>query len=149
MNEITENADKSKEYIVYEVNYTAYVNNEILSVAIMASIKEGDKAQKIIIQTYNYNLETGKNVTIDDIIEKRGLEESVITNKIKTIVEKAAKDAKSMQSTGYNVYERDLTSDAYDVRNVEYFIQGPNGELYIIYPYGNRDLTSEMDIVLL
>ena len=52
-----------------------------------------------------------------------------------------------MQSTGYNVYERDLDSDIYDVTEVNNFIQGPNGELYIIYAYGNQAFTSEMDII--
>ena len=138
---------ESKVYTIYDVNYTAYINNDILSVAIMASIKEGDSAQRLIIQSYNYNLKENKEVTINDILELRGLDSTNVNKKIKSIVNKAAEDAKGMQSTGYNVYERDLDSDVYDVTKVSNFIQGPNGELYIIYAYGNQAFTSEMDII--
>ena len=83
-----------------------------------------------------------------EILEERGLDDKIITNKIKSIIKKAADDAKEMQSTGYNVYERNLNSDMYDVTAVNNFIQGPNGELYIIYAYGNSNPTSEKDIVV-
>ena len=138
---------ESTVYTICDVNYTAYINNDVLSVAIMASIKEGDSAQRLIVQTYNYNLKEDKEVTIDDIIEARGLDASNVNKKIKSIVNKAAEDAKGMQSTGYNVYERNLNSDMYDISTVDNFIQGPNGELYIIYAYGNEAYTSEMDII--
>ena len=137
----------SKIYTIYDVNYTAYINNDILSVAIMASIKEGDSAQRLMVQTYNYNIKENKEVTINDILEERGLDASNVTKKIKSIVNKSAEDAKGMQSTGYNVYERDLDSDMYDATKVSNFIQGPDGELYIIYAYGNQAFTSEMDII--
>ena len=104
-------------YTICEVSYTAYINNDILSVAIMASIKEGDNAQRLLVQAYNYNLKTDSD------------------------------EARSVQSTGYNIYERDLSNSMYDVKNVTNFIQGPSGELYIIYAYGNVAFTSEMDII--
>ena len=134
-------------YTICDVSYTAYINNDVLSVAIMASIKEGDSAQRLIVQTYNYNLKEDKDVTIDDIMDARGLDASNVNKKIQSIVTKAAEDAKGMQSTGYNVYERNLNSDMYDISSVNNFIQGPNGELYIIYAYGNEAFTSEMDII--
>ena len=137
----------SNVYTICDVSYTAYINNDVLSVAIMASIKEGDNAQRLIVQTYNYDLKLDKEITINDILESRGIDSANVTKKIKSIVNKAAEDAKSMQSTGYNVYERNLNSDMYDVTAVNNFIQGPNGELYIIYAYGNQAYTSEMDII--
>ncbi len=144
LNNIIQSSDV---YTICDMSYTAYLNNDILSVAIMASIKEGDNAQRIMIQTYNYNITTDKDVFISDIIELRDLDEKTINKKIKSVVNKAAEDAKSMQNTGYNIYERDVDSDKYDVTQVENFIQGPNGELYIIYAYGNETYTSEMDII--
>ena len=147
VNKLNSILSDSKVYTIYDVNYTAYINNDILSVAIMASIKEGDSAQRLIIQTYNYNIKEEKEVTINNIFEARGLDASNVTKKIKSIVNKVAEDAKEMQSTGYNVYERDVNSDIYDATTVNNFIQGPNGELYIIYAYGNEAFTSEMDII--
>ena len=147
INKLNDIMKNSKYYTICDINYTAYINNDVLSVAIMASMKEGDSAQRLIVQTYNYNLKTKKDVTINDILEARGLEESAITKRIKYVVEKAAEDAKSIHDTGYEIYERNLDDEIYEVANVDNFIQGPNGELYIIYAYGNNAFTSEMDII--
>ena len=50
---------------------------------------------------------------------------------------------------GYNeIYVRDLTSDIYSVDNAGAYFLGPNGNLYIVYAYGNSEFTSEMDIVM-
>ena len=111
------------------------------------TIKEGDSAQRIIVQSYNYNLETKQDVVITDILRERGLDEKIVENRIKTIVKKSAEDAKSMQNTGYNVYERDIESDIYEISKINNYIQGPDGELYIIFAYGNSAFTSEMDII--
>lgn len=134
-------------YTICNISYTAYINNNILSVAIMASIKEGDSAQRIIIQAYNYNLEAKTDVKLTDILTARGLDEKIVSEKVKAVAKKSAEDAKSMQSTGYNVYERDLESEMYDISNINNFIQGPEGELYIIFAYGNTAFTSELDII--
>ena len=111
----------SEVYTICDMSYTAYVNNDILSIAIMASIKEGDNAQRIMIQTYNYNILTNEDVLISDIIKLRDLDKNTINKKIKSVVKKAADDAQSMQNTGYNIYDRDVDSDKYDVDNVENF----------------------------
>ncbi len=145
-NEIMQDKELMKDTI-YSVSFTSYVNNDILSVAIMANLKEGGKAQKTMLQTYNYNLLTGEDVTINDIIQARGLDVNVINKKITDEVKKANDDAKGIASSGYEVYERDLTSDMYKVQNVSIFMQGPNGELYVVYPYGNVEYTTEMDVI--
>ena len=145
-NEIME-GKRGNEYIVYDVTYTSYLNNDILSVAVMALIKQGSSAQRTVVRTYNYNIATGEDVTINDILNLRGLEKTAVNKKINDTVEKAAKDAQAVTSTGYELYERDLDSEIYDITNVTTFIQGPNGELYIIYAYGNNAFTSEMDVI--
>lgn len=134
-------------YTICDMSYATFINNDILSVAIMASIKEGDSAQRIIVESYNYNLKTKKDVSINDIIEERGLDSKAVENRIKTVVNKAADDAESMQNTGYNVFTRDKESTMYQISEINNFIQGPQGELYIIYAYGNNAFTSEMDII--
>ena len=42
--------------IIYTVDYVANVKDGILSVMIRSNLKEGANAQKVIIQTYNYDL---------------------------------------------------------------------------------------------
>ena len=145
-NEILQDKEVMKNTI-YSVSFTSYINNDILSVAIMANLKEGQKAQKTMLQTYNYNLLTGEEVTINDIIKSRGLDVNVINKKIADEVKKANDDAMGIASSGYEVYKRDLNSDIYKVQNGAIFIQGPNGELYIVYPYGNVEYTTEMDVI--
>ena len=134
-------------YTVFNVNYAAFINNDILSVAIRATLKEGNNAERILIQTYNYNLTTNKEVTINDIINNRGLDTTAVNKQINSVITEAQANSDAMASSGYNVYKRDLQSDIYNVTNVQTFIQGPKGELYIIYDYRNSENTSEMDIV--
>ena len=134
-------------YTIYNLNYTSYINNNILSLAIKATIKEGDNPQRVIVQTYNYNLETNEKVTVKDILEDRDIDETVVENRIKTVVQNAINDANKMAESGYTVYQRDINDEMYQIDNVANFMEGPNGELYIIFAYGNNNYTSEMDII--
>lgn len=147
VNKINEIMTKSTINTVCNISYTAYVNNDILSVGIMCTLKEGENAQRVIIQAYNYNLKTGKDVTISDILTDRGIDEDAVNKRIKSIVTKAANDAKSVSESGYNIYQRDTADEMYNIKSVDNFMQGPDGELYIIYAYGNTSFTSEMDII--
>ena len=134
-------------YTIYNLDYTAYVNNNLLSVAIKATIKEGDNPQRVIVQTYNYDLQTDSAVTLKEILEDRDIDETVVENRIKTVVQNASNDANKMAESGYTVYQRDVNDEMYQIDNITNFIEGPNGELYIIFAYGNNNYTSEMDIV--
>ena len=134
-------------YTIYNLDYTAYVNNNLLSVAIKATIKEGDNPQRVIVQTYNYDLVEDKAVTVKEILEDRDIDETVVENRIKTVVQNASNDANKMAESGYTVYQRDVNDEMYQIDNITNFIEGPNGELYIIFAYGNNNYTSEMDIV--
>ena len=82
-----------------------------------------------------------------EILENRGLDANAVNKKIKTEIQQATKDAQSLSQSGYNVYQRNPDDDIYDIDNSNTFIQGPNGELYIIYAYGNSNYTSEMDVI--
>ena len=135
--------------IYYNVSFTAYINNDILSVAIKALLKEGDKPQKLVIETYNYNVATKQNVTISDILKNRGLETRIVNSKIKEIVEQAQNYVTPVTEVGYNIFKRNIDSKEYEVMNVNNFIQGPNGELYLIYAYGNKNYTTELDVVII
>lgn len=140
------------DFTVYNVSYTSYVNNDILSVAILADTKVGNEEQRTVIKTYNYNLTTNEEVPITTILENRGLDVTQVNKKINSVVKDAKDEEEAMASSGYNgIYERDLQSDIYDVTKVANFFQGPNGELYIVYAYGNtsKNATSEMDVIVI
>lgn len=134
-------------YTIYNLDYIAYVNNNLLSVAIKATIKEGDNPQRVIVQTYNYDLETNQAVTLKEVLEDRDIDETVVENRIRTVVQNASNDADKMAESGYTVYQRNVNDEMYQIDNITNFIEGPNGELYIIFAYGNNNYTSEMDII--
>lgn len=148
-NEVLKMTDASTKAI-YSIDYVAYVNDNILSVVIRSTLKEGQSAQRVIVQTYNYNLSTNESVTLNDLITKKGLNKDDVTRKIQSVVEEGDNEAKAIQSMGYNtVFSRDLSSNMYTVENSGTFFLGDNNKLYIIYAYGNQNFTSEMDIVVL
>ena len=134
-------------YTIYNLDYTSYINNNILSLAIKATIKEGDNPQRVIVQTYNYNLETDESVTLKSLLKDRDIDETVVENRIKTVVQNASKNANELINSGYTVYQRNENDEMYQIDNINNFIEGPNGELYIIFAYGNNNYTSEMDII--
>lgn len=133
--------------VLYDVSYQAYINGNILSVIIKSSLKEGDNPQRVIVQTYNYNLVTKQSVELSDIIEPYGLTEDEINTQVKEITEEASAQEEVLASAGYETYKRDLESPIYQIENIHTFFLGANGELYIIFAYGNNNYTAEMDIV--
>ena len=115
---------------------------------IRSTLKEGNSAQRIIIQTYNYNLNTHEQASLLDLITLKKLNEDEVNEKIIQVATDASKEDEALQNMGYTqVYIRDLSSDIYTVENAGAYFLGPNGELYIVYAYGNGEFTSKMDIV--
>lgn len=139
---------KNNNKVIYQVDYASCINKNILSVIIKATLKEGNNPQRVIIQTYNYNLETGEKVQIADIISQKNLIQSDVQNKINTSIEKAKQEAEVLVQSGYTVYNRDLNNEIYSLANISNYFFGPNENLYIIFAYGNQNYTSEMDIIL-
>lgn len=147
-NEILQNKDTTKK-IIYSIDFTANVNNDILSLVIRSTLKEGSSAQRVIVQTYNYNLSTNTEASLVDLINMKMLNKDEVNNKIVEVVTKANEEDEALKNMGYNqIYTRDLTSDIYNVDNAGAYFLGSNQELYIVYAYGNSEFTSKMDIVL-
>ena len=121
------------------ISFAANVNDNILSVAIIAKLKEGDKPQRIMIQGYNYDLANNKEVKVADVLAKKNVDMATANSKIEKVV----------KSANNTLYKRELTNPIYSIDKVTNFILGRNGELYIIYAYGNQAnvYSSEMDIV--
>lgn len=134
--------------VIYTVQYEATIENDILSLIIKSNLKQSTSAQRLIIRTYNYDLKNKKEITLQELINKNGLNENDVQNKIKQEIENEQKKVEDLKSLGYEIFERDLESKIYNIENSdEFFIK--DGKIYIIYPYGNNDLTSEMDLVII
>ncbi len=133
---------------LYQIDYVSYINGDILSLIIKATLKQGNNPQRVIVQTYNYNLATGQKASIEDLVAQRNLIQSEVQTKIQETVQKAKEEAEVLVQSGYTVYNRDLNNSIYQLANIENYFLGPNGDLYIIFAYGNQNFTAEMDIVL-
>ncbi len=134
--------------VIYTVEYVANIQDDILSVMIKSNLKEGSKAQKVIIQTYNYDLRNNKEITLAEVLKIEQLNENDVQNKIKADIQTEQKKAQDLKSLGYNIYSRDINSDIYSIeKSTEFYFTG--NILYVIYAYGNQMATSEMDIVVL
>ncbi len=147
-NQILSNTEN---YTIYNIDYFAYLNENILSLVIKATLKEGNSAQRVIVQAYNYDIETKQKVTLNEILEAKGIDKKEVNNKIEQQIKEANKQAEAISealtSSGQTVYKRDINNAMYVTDNVNYFFIGLDGQIYIIYPYGNSNFTSEMDII--
>lgn len=136
------------EYTVYNVTYTAYINNDILSVVIKASLREGNKSEKVSIKTFNYSLSSERQVTLAELVELKEQTVENIQNTINSEIKTAYNNAKIIAAEYGNLYERDLNSEMYKVENALTYFLTADGYVYVLYPYGNTDYTNEMDIVI-
>ena len=134
--------------IVYTTNYTAFIENDIITVAILSTFKEGDGAQRTIFNTYNYNLKNNKEATLQDFTSIKNIDENTLTNSIKSEIKKSQEKIMQLKELGYDIFERNIDDEMYNAKNAsDYFIY--DGKLYIVYAYGNNNKTSEMDIVII
>ena len=87
--------------------------------------------------------------TINELIQLKNIDKTNANKKIKEEIEKSQEQNTKLAELGYNTITRDATSDTYKIENTKEFFLGDKGYLYIIYPYGNKEYTSEMDIVII
>ncbi len=133
---------------IYTVKYKASIENNILSVVIYSDLKQDMSAQRVIIQTFNFSLDTNKKIELSDIFELYNLNKKEIQNKIDKDIKEEQRKSDELKEIGYNVFSRDIESGIYDAENIkEFFVY--NNNVYIIFAYGNDKITSERDIVII
>ncbi len=147
--QMTEKVLKSQNNnVIYTVEYVANVEEDILSLMIKSNLKEGSKAQKVIIQTYNYDLRNNKEISLEEVLKIKQISTEEVQAKIKEEISIEQKKAQDLKSLGYNIYTRDVNSDIYSIeKTTEFYLT--KDAIYIIYAYGNQTNTSEMDIIIL
>ena len=135
--------------VIYTVDYSAYVSNNVLSLVVRSTLKEGTNPQRDIIQTYNYDLINQKEYTIDDMLNAKGITKKEANQKIKEEIKQQQEKSEELEKLGYTTYKRDYTSDIYNINNATEYLMGEDNALYIIYAYGNENNTNEMDVVIM
>jgi len=133
---------------IYTIDYIANINNNILSLVIKATLKEGENSQRLILKTYNYDLEKNKEVSLKNLISNKELKNKEVQSKLKEEIEKQNKEAQKLQELGYNVFIRNIDENMFDLENINTYFLDSEGYIYVIYAYGNNNLTTEMDIVV-
>ena len=135
------------ENIIYTLQYEATIENDILSLIIRANLKEGSSAQRLIIQTFNYDLRNNKEITLEEMINLKQLNPNDVQNKIDAEITSQHQRVEDLRSLGYGVFERNPENEMYKIENSQdFFVK--DGNIYIIYAYGNENMTSEMDLVI-
>lgn len=143
--EILQTTDKN---IIFTVEYTANIENDILSLIIYSDLKQELSAQRTIIQTFNFNLENNKELTLNETLNIYDINKNDVQNKINKDIQEEQRKSEELIELGYNVFSRDIKSEIYKIENIkEYFIY--NNNIYIIFAYGNDQMTSEMDLVII
>ena len=105
--------------VVYSVDYAAYINEQILSIVVKASLREGENPEKIIVKTYNYNMLEDKEVSLEDLITYKGTSVEFVQNTINDEIKTAYDNAVIIADQFGHMYDRDLKSDMYKVENTE------------------------------
>ena len=138
-----------RQNIIYTVNYSAYVTNNMLSIVVRSSLKEGENPEKVMVKTYNYDLTEKKELSFEDFLNFKGISRQDAGNTIRKEIKSIENKINEISKAGYKVYSRDSNSDIYKLDNItEYFI-GEDNVLYVIFAYGNQSNTSEIDIIVM
>lgn len=140
--------DTKNKNIIYTVEYVATLENNILSLMIRSDYKEGNNPQKVVIKTYNYDIIEDKELTLQELLQRKNRDLNEVQNTIKQEIEVEQKKAEDLKNLGYNIFSRDINSDMYKIENTDQFFVVED-RIYIIYPYGNTMQTNEVDLVIL
>lgn len=133
---------------IYTVEYVATIQNDILSVMIRSNLKEGSSAQRLIIETYNYDLRNNKEISLEELLKVERLDVNDVQSQINDAIETEQRRVEDLQKLGYTRYSRDTSSDMYKIENSNIFYMSPNA-IYILYPYGNENMTNDLDMIIL
>ena len=135
-------------YSKYHVDYITYTNNNIISLIIKATLKEGSEPQRIIVKTYNYDLVENKLLSLKEYMELNSLDKNAVQAQIINYIRGKSENTDTALAQEYNLYIRDVRSDEYLIENIENYYIGQDGKIYIIFAYGNNNATETVDVVI-
>lgn len=138
----------NKKNAIYQVSYVSTVEEGILSLMVQATIKEDTNAQRLIMRTYNYDLRNNKEISLSEVLKIKKLEEKYVQEQISKKIEEEHKRARDLNAMGYAVLDRETKNEMYKIENTRNFYLTQGG-LYIVYPYGNTQMTNEMDLIII
>ncbi len=138
----------SKDYTDYSITYKSYINGELLSLIIKETIREGKNTQSAKINTYNYNLNQNKTVSINDILSAKGYDSKKLQKEIDAEIKELNQKDEELKNQYTEVRLRETSDEMYKIENTENFIVNQDGYLYLIYAYGNKENTNKVDVII-
>ena len=147
---IKENKKESnKGETIYTVDYAAYINQNVLYLIINSSLKENSNAQRIIIKTYTYNIASNELISLKEMLTIKNIDVNKAQKIINDEINKKTTETQELEKTGYSLYKRNPNSNIYKIEKSDFYILGKDNKIYVIYPYGNANYTSETDVILI
>ena len=100
------------------------------------------------MQTYNYDIQQNKVLTLQEILDYKKLSKEEVQKKVYNKIKDINKQMQNISEQGYNVYVRNEEDTMYKIDNTANYFLGIDNSLYIVYAYGNNNFTSEIDLVI-
>ncbi|MBR2289051.1 MAG: hypothetical protein IJ867_00075 [Clostridia bacterium] len=137
---------KAEGYTIYKVDYAAFVNNGVISVAIKERSKIGSKAETVKVTTYNYSIPNKSEISLTDLIKLKETSKEAVQEAITTTIEVQAEKNNDVAKE-YGGLVRNPEDKMYLVENSKNYFLTDDGYVYIVYDYAEKN-TNEIDIVI-
>ena len=137
---------KADGFTIYKVDYVAYVNNGIVSIAIREKSKVGSKGETVNITTYNYSIPNKAEISLNDLIKLKETDKNTVQNAITSSIEAIA-DKNNEVAREYGGLVRNSGDKMYKVENAKKYFLTDDGYVYIVYDYAEKN-TNEVDVVI-
>lgn len=139
---------QTSQHIYYTVKYQAFYKDNYLSIVIKSSLKEGNSPERVVVKAYVYDTNTDQLVSINEMLEHTNISAKKVQNAIDKEIKAADNRSKILSVEFEGVYSRDVESDEYKVENAKNFFLTDEGNLYIVYTYGDTEDTNEIDVII-
>lgn len=140
---------QTERHIYYTVSYQAFYKDNYLSIVIKSSMKSGNDPESVIVRAYVYNIESNELVSINEMLEHTGITSKKAQSAIDKEIKAANNRSKTLAVEFGEMFTRDVESEEYLVENAKNFFLTDEGNLYIVYTYGENETTNEIDIIIL
>lgn len=135
-----------KEFTIYEVDYVAYVNKSVISIAIREKEKVESKGETVTITTYNYSITDKKELNLKDLIKLKKTNEATVQSSVNDVIEAQAEKNNDIAEE-YGGLVRNPNDKMYKLENTEKYFLTDDGYVYIVYDYAEKN-TNEVDVVI-
>ncbi len=136
------------DYTIYQVSYVAYVNQDAVSIAIKETSKYGNKPETVNIVTYNYSIPDEKEIDLEDLIELKEADKDDVQKNINDTIKTAYDNAHEISEQYGSTFERNPEDEMYKIEKTKSYFLTDDGYVYIVYTYGEKADTNEIDIVV-